>query len=175
MIFRNVDYTVSLQSSIDYISDACHAEPALSLEYLRSLKSDRDSYLLQQELSSRLETASRALFIDSHDDNKHLGWYISVSDEFASLWLNVSPKSADFTFSPSAFRSQLCTRMYLPQTELPLGLECDCLINKKHPVLDERCHHIVTGCHKNGCGINLHHAEANLLKEMAGSFRLLQI
>ena len=118
---------------------------------------------------ARIELASRASFISSLDDPKHLGWYTSVADEFASLWLNVSPKSYDFTFSTSTFRSQLCTRMYLPQPELPSGLVCDCIVNKAHPVIDSRCHHIITGCNKNGSGINLHHALSNVLKEMAGT------
>ena len=168
VLTHNVDYIESLNFSILHISEACHCETALSIAQLRSLKSERDSSMLQHELSTRLETVFRASYIASLTDNKHLGWYTSVSDDFASLWLNVTPKSKDFTFAPSVFRAQLCHRMYLPQPELPVGLQCDCIINKQHPVIDDRCHHIVTGCNKNGNGINLHHTVCNVIVECAG-------
>ena len=43
----------------------------------------------------------------------------------------------------------------------------------EHPVIDERCHHLVTGCAKSGFGINLHHGVSNTIKELvnAAGFR----
>jgi hypothetical protein len=91
----------------------------------------------------------------------------------ASRWLSVLPKCPSFTFDSSSFRILLCNRLYLPQPERCEGLRCDCIKRGEHPVIDERCHHLVTGCAKSGFGINLHHGVSNTIKELvnAAGFR----
>lgn len=100
---RNVDYMASLYASILHISNVTHAEPALSLKLLHSSKYDGESHLVRLDLSSSMERASRAAYIVSLSDSKHLGWPISVSEDLASPWLNVSPKSSAFSFESRLF------------------------------------------------------------------------
>ena len=73
----------------------------------------------------------------------------------ASRLLSVLPKCLSFTYESSSFRILLCNRLYLPQPERCEGLRCDCIHCGEHPVIDEWCHHLVTGCAKSEFVISL--------------------
>ena len=167
---QNVDHIISLHLSIAYISECTNSEPALTLDSLRDLSLHRESHLLQHDLSSRIEVALCKTFTNSLIDTKQLGWYTSVSNDMASRWLNVSPKHKQFTFKSNVFNTLLRYRLFLPQRGVRPGLRCDCNSSRTSPLLDPYCHHIITGCPKNGCGIKIHHAQANTFKELGNMF-----
>ena len=54
-----------------------------------------------------------------------------------------------------------------------LGLRCNCNRTiqgiREHPLLDERVHHTITNCPKEGVGIKLHHEMSNTLKDLANA------
>lgn len=86
--------------AIVHKSDNAHVQPGLSLEFIRSLKIDFGSHLLQHALSFSIERASRAAYIVPSTDNKRLGYFTYFSDDLSSKWLYVSPKSAAFICEP---------------------------------------------------------------------------
>jgi len=168
-----------LNRSLDFISSTAvfpGNEPVVfDINSLRVLRPHRESASvsgLQCYLTSLMEAPVRKHFLESLDD-KHLAWFMSVSDEFASGWLNVLPKSPSLTFDSTTFQIAICHRLYLPQPEGSTGLRCDCSRRGEHPVIDDRCHHIITSCPKNAFGMNLHNAVSNTIKEAvnAAGFR----
>ena len=170
---KNVDHITSLHRSISYISECTNSEPALTLDSLRALSLQRETYLLQQELSSRMEVAFCKTFADTLIDPKQLGWYTSVSNDMASRWLNVSPKHKHFTYKSNAFKVLLRYRLFLSQHGVRPGLRCDCNTTRTPPLVDSHCHHLITGCPKTGCGIKIHHAQANTFKELGNMFGIM--
>jgi hypothetical protein len=40
---------------------------------------------------------------------------------------------------------------------------------REHPLIDEKCHHLITGCNKSAFGIKIHHATALAIKDLAQS------
>ena len=90
----------------------------------------------------------------------------------ASRFLNV-PKCDAFTFDSNEFTTLLSHRLYLPQPEWSLGLRCNCNRTiqgiREHPLLDERVHHAITNCPKEGVGIKLHQEMSNTLKDLANA------
>ena len=177
LLDSNICCLVNLNNSIAYINDVSKNNQNHVTDFdivsLRTLGlSGNNKFGLQHYLYSSIVESIRRSFIDSLD-SKHLGWFLSVSNDIASRWLSVLPKSPSFTFDSSSFRILLCNRLYLPQPERCEGLRCDCIKGGEHPIIDERCHHLVTGCAKSGFGINLHHGVTNTIKEMvnAAGFR----
>ena len=166
----------SLNNSIACINNFCQNQDNGVILNIASLRAQRlvsnNSTGLQHYLTAMIENSTRKTLIETLD-SKHLGWFSSVSNEMASRWLNVLPKCPSFTFDSSSFKILLCNRLDLPQPERCEGLRCDCIKRGEHPVIDDRCHHLVTGCAKSGFGINLHHGVTNTIKELvnAAGFR----
>jgi hypothetical protein len=50
---------------------------------------------------------------DSILDTQHLAWIDSLNNTVGGRWLEVAPKSVEFTFSPEEFRAALRYRLYL--------------------------------------------------------------
>ena len=97
-----------LNTSITYINIYCHSlDPGVQIITIASLRSLRsvgnNALILHHYLTYMLENSTRKAFLETLD-NKHLGWFSSVSNEMASRWLSVLPKCPSFTFESSPFR-----------------------------------------------------------------------
>jgi hypothetical protein len=97
---------------------------------------------------------------------KHLAWFNSVSDEFASKWVFVLPKGSSFTFDSQAYRTLMSHRLFLDQPDHIVGTRCNCT---RRPVLDPKCHHCITGCPKTAMGLGTHNAVNSVISDCAQS------
>ena len=175
----DIPYLRELRKSLQFISQTASTpgrEVNLDFQRVQAMqiavenKPNRGG--LQYQLSQLMDDAIRKTFTDSLS-NKHLAFYNSVACEFAGLWLNVLPKNSTFTFDPAKTRVLLSNRFYLRQPEFCDGLRCDCVMRRanarEHPLIDEKCHHLITGCNKSAFGIKIHHATALAIKDLAQS------
>ena len=166
----------ALRDSLRFISDCASASDSdgvsLSFQDVLALSTAPGNQAqkggIQYLLSQLMHDAIRKRFKNSLTP-KHLAWYNSVSSETAGPWLNVLPKNDTTTFEPDEFIALVFYRLYLRQPELCEGLRCDCTIGGRHPLIDENCLHLVTGCKKQGMGIRLHHSIALTLKDLSQS------
>ncbi len=119
---------------------------------------------LQAQLTKRIEFAYMERFKDSLD-TKHLAWYTSVFDSTASSFIHVLPKCPEFTFSSEEMRILLNHRFFLPQPDRSHGMKCICKNsrNGQSPIIDERGHHLITGCNKRSFGMAAHNAVVHAL------------
>ena len=157
---------------IKYTSTTGDEEILLSIQDVLEMgkeKEDSDAFDnrvgRQHDLTRMMNKAVFKRLKDSLSD-KHLGWITSVSDSTSSRFLNVIPKGPSFTFESSEFRILLNMRLYLSQPDRSEGLRCDC---KSRPIIDDRTHHLVTGCPKLALGMNIHNSVCNTIKELANS------
>ena len=74
------------------------------------------------------------------------------------------------TFDNTKFRILVNLRLFLDQPDLLPGIRCDCHNN---PVIDNRCHHMLTSCSKMAFGLRVHNSVLNTLKECLQSGGLL--
>jgi len=176
----DIPYLHELRKSLQFISQTASTpgkevnldiQSVLAMHMAVEDKPNRGG--LQYLLSQLMDDAIRQKFADSLT-NKHLAFYNSVACESAGLWLNVLPKNSTFTFDPAKTRVLLSTRFYIRQPEFCDGLRCDCLMrrrenNREHPLIDEKCHHLITGCNKSAFGIKIHHACALAIKDLVQS------
>ena len=102
-------------------------------------------------------------------DAKHLAWYNSVS---CNMYGIQTSQRATWMWCVY-YRLSLSHRLYLPQPEWSLGLRCNCNRTiqgiREHPLPDERVHHAITNCPKEGVGVKLHHEMSNTLKDLANA------
>jgi hypothetical protein len=98
------------------------------------------------------------------DETKKLAWFMSISgDANAGRWLRARPKCDAFRFSNKHFSAMVCYRLYHRQPSFIEGSRCNC---KRNPLLDERGHHISTGCGREGYRIMTHDAVKSCIKDM---------
>ena len=100
---------------------------------------------------------------------KH-AWILSLELKMSSTFLNVIPKCPSMTFDNMQFRILVNLRLFLDQPDLLPGIRCDC---HRNPVIDNRCHHMLTSCSKMAFGLRVHNSVLNTLKECLQSGGLL--
>jgi len=100
---------------------------------------------------------------------KH-AWILSLELKMSDTFLNVIPKCPSMTFDNTKFRILVNLRLFLDQPDLLPGIRCDCHNN---PVIDNRCHHMLTSCSKMAFGLRVHNSVLNTLKECLQSGGLL--
>ncbi len=165
----------NVREAIDFIKETSttgHEEVSLSLQDVLEMgkqKEDSDAFDhkigRQYDLTTMMNKAVFKRLKDSVSD-KHLGWITSISHSTSSRFLNVIPKGPSFTFESNEFRILLNMRLYLNQPDRSEGLRCDC---KSRPIIDDRTHHLITGCPKLALGMNIHNSVCNTIKELANS------
>ena len=100
---------------------------------------------------------------------KH-AWILSLELKMSGTFLNVIPKCPSMTFDNMQFRILVNLRLFLDQPDLLPGIRCDC---HRNPVIDNRCHHMLTSCSKMAFGLRVHNSVLNTLKECLQSGGLL--
>lgn len=169
----DIPLTRALRDSLAFISHEASTENVpvhLDHASVLVLKNKRGSKGLQHELSQLMSDAGRKRFVASLERTpKHLAWFNSVSNDFASRFLNVLPKGSTFTFEPKEFRVLLNLRLYLDQPDLIVGTRCDCKRRGGggHPLIDSKCHHCITACNKTAMGIATHNAVLGAISDCA--------
>jgi hypothetical protein len=86
-------------------------------------------------------------------ENAYLAWHTSLMCKEAGAWLLATPKMKAFQLTSREFRTSLLLRLFMEQPTLPHGVRCNCTGN---PLIDKRCHHMLTGCGFGGCRIRAH-------------------
>jgi hypothetical protein len=119
----------------------------------------------QSHLHEKTKAKTAKLFMDSIVDTRHLAWFDSLRKDsnVGGRWLEVSPKTDEYTFTPDAFRVALCYRLYLVIPPFIDGSRCSC---KRRSHLDPLGHHLATGCGVGGTRHHTHDAIAHVLKDM---------
>jgi len=112
----------------------------------------------QSHLHEKTKVKTVENFMDSIQDTRQLAWFDSLRKEnnIGGRWLEVSPKTDEYTFTPDAFRIALCYRLYLPIPPFIDGSRCFC---KRRTHLDSLGHHLATGC---GIGGIRHHTHDSI-------------
>jgi hypothetical protein len=119
----------------------------------------------QSHLYEKTKVKTVQNFMDSIQDTRQLAWFDSLRKEnnIGGRWLEVSPKTDEYTFTPDAFRIALCYRLYLPIPPFIDGSRCSC---KRRTHLDSLGHHLATGCGIGGTRHHTHDSIAYVLKDM---------
>ena len=119
----------------------------------------------QSYLHEKTKVKTSQIFMDSIQDTRHLAWFDSLRKDgnVGGRWLEVSPKTDEYTFSPAAFKIALCYRLYLPIPPFIDGSRCSC---KRRTHLDPLGHHLATACGVAGTRHHTHDSMAHVLKDM---------
>ena len=83
----------------------------------------------------------------------HFKWHLHLCNATAGKWLEVIPAFSNQQMSNPVFRTALCFRMFLRTPGHLTGARCSCA---RHPYLDDKGHHLATGCGKHGHRNNTH-------------------
>ena len=119
----------------------------------------------QSYLHEKTIVKTSQIFMDSIQDTRHLAWFDSLRKDgnVGGRWLEVSPKTDEYTFTPAAFKISLCYRLYLPIPPFIDGSRCSC---KRRTHLDPLGHHLATACGVAGTRHHTHDSMAHVLKDM---------
>jgi hypothetical protein len=121
-----------------------------------SLRPDRVKGSVQHQLYTLQLRESLERFqakLNGRLNNAHLAWFTSLRCKEAGAWLQAVPKFKALQLSNPEFAIALRLRLFLRQPMLTPGTRCTC---KHHPVIDQRCHHLLTGCGKDRCRVIAH-------------------
>ena len=136
----------------------------LDKEKIMSILKEDQANKLQHKLSNLMENKRLQIFKYSLSD-KHLLWFNSVSDSTSSHFLTVIPNCPSFKFTNKEMTVLVNHRLYIEQHMRIQGKRCNCMRNNVHPVIDDRCHHIITACPKKQFGLEIHNAAVNTLSQ----------
>jgi len=126
--------------------------PALSWSKFREM-SKRSTSTLQHDLTTQLQKRdidtmlSPEIGPQSISSAAHFNWITSLQSKEAGLWLTVY-KTKGFKLSNEEFQVALLHRCFGVQPSLMPNLKCKCGNGDGH--VDNRGHHLITGCSREG-------------------------
>ena len=165
----NIPMMKSFYASIDKMNENAQLETDNSLTYegikLILIEAAKYKETLQSRLSDIQKVKGLEEFRNLILDTKYLAWCVSLSgkDSKSSRWLDVTPKSKEFSFNSDQFQALLCYRLMLQQPMYVPGTKCYC---KRSPYLDCHGHHISAGCAKDGTLHKNHDAIKYVIKDL---------
>jgi hypothetical protein len=164
---RGFKYVDDIYKGIDDInakrSDEFQFNLMMLQDKLKKINEDQNNVTFQSFLSESIDEKILENIKDSILGTQHLAWVDSLKNTVGGRWLEVAPKSAEFTFSPEEFRAALRYRLYLSNPLYIQGSKCNC---KKKTSLDHRGHHLATGCGCDGTRHNTHDSTVTVMKDL---------
>ena len=137
-----------------------------TLDYLNEMFTNKPKNVtFQSHLNAKTKTKTARDFLNEIQDTRHLAWFDSLRKDknIGGRWLEVSPRTDEYTFTPEAFRAALCYRLYIKSPPFIEGSRCSC---KRRTSLDPLGHHLATACGVGGTRHHTHDAIAYVLKDM---------
>jgi len=128
------------------------ADPTLDWSKLKEM-SKRSTSTLQHDLTMLLQKRDLDTMLSpeigplSIESAAHFNWLTSLQSKEAGLWLTVY-KTKGFKFTNEEFQIALLYRCFGVQPSLMPNFTCKCGAGKGH--VDDRGHHLITGCSKEG-------------------------
>ena len=148
--YKTHKYYASFRELINKIHEGTTMDTGITINNIMKLKSN-SYYTIQHRLTTIMVETGITRWLDSNlITPEQRAWYYSVNDPNTGVFLTASTGNSFDRFTNLQFRTALRWRLFQPITTPK-----SCICSKDNRI-DPHCHHIISGCPKEGTRIALH-------------------